>query len=122
MTINSRVTERKLSVKHDDSKYVHLVIVDPVEGVSNINVAPEDFAREINQAGIPGLTVTYEKPVELPTEPGAYHDRSGELWVLDKGGIWRHVYTNGFGGALRPETTKASAPFTRLIPETEADL
>ncbi|GAA1788191.1 hypothetical protein [Agromyces lapidis] len=124
MTINSVASARKLTAEASTpaNKYLGLTISGG-EGALTINVAPEDFAREINAAGIPGLTVTYEKPVEMPTEPGAYHDKDGDLWVRDRDGNWID-FSLGVRLDRRPGTNppKQYGPYTRLIPETEADL
>ena len=51
----------------------------------------------------------------LPTKPGAYHDRDGDYWLLDRNGTWYDWSSlrepNPRGG--RPD---AYAPLTRLVP------
>ena len=124
MTINSTTTTRTLSVKSNTISGLSLKIFEGArfaEGV--INVTPEDFAREITEANIPGLTVTYEKPAPpLPTDPGWYAARddidSGRMYgvlMLGNDGEWQsrasaeHWHHNR--GGLVP-----------MIPAKDADL
>ncbi|TFD80686.1 hypothetical protein E3T54_02790 [Cryobacterium sp. Sr8] len=69
-----------------------------------------EYTATVDSAPIyPHLDVTYElieRPVQLPTEPGFYLDRDGEVWNLEP--------SKG-AGYLRPEY----APFTLLRPVAE---
>jgi hypothetical protein len=59
------------------------------------------------------------KPVPvLPTEPGsAWHDRLGELWLVDYEGIFKCLQTADFGLIeISPDRAARAAPFTRLEP------
>lgn len=41
----------------------------------------------------------------LPTEPGVYEDRVGDLWVLQEGGKWQYTARRlPFGGVTRNGT------------------
>lgn len=53
---------------------------------------------------------------DLPTEPGAYADKDGDVWLLDGNGYWCDVHGNW---RRADGIVQRDAPFTRLIPETE---
>lgn len=131
MTIKSRshdVTGRELRVAVP-AQGVTIVIVDPVENAT-INVAVEDFVQEIATAGIPGLTVTYEKPAPpLPTEDGVYAARgmldslASSRLLRREDGNWREAgsfdYLDDF--AVR-RLEQSFGGLVRLIPDSETDL
>lgn len=74
-----------------------------------------------------GFTITViekAKPkVELPIEAGLYADRTGDVWLFDRGGAFVPI-TNGLGSGRMPDedvqmfARRAAeyAPFTRLEP------
>lgn len=57
----------------------------------------------------------YRRKPEMPTEPGAYLDKDGDCWLLDRSGNW-------YDWSLLDEPTfkggnpQNYAPFTRLVP------
>lgn len=57
----------------------------------------------------------YRKQPELPTTPGAYIDKDGDYWLLDRSGNWydwsRLDEPDVWGG-----NPQKYAPFTRLVP------
>lgn len=66
-----------------------------------------------------GFTPYRRKP-ELPTKPGAYHDKDGDYWLLDRAGKWydwsRLDEPNVWEGR-----TENYAPYTRLVPMPSSD-
>lgn len=112
------------------------VHVNVVGEHSALRVSPEDFAREVAAAGIPGLTVTYEKPAPpLPTEPGLYiaAAMAGEVarasvYRLGYDGVWSEsgisfgiASASSMVGAADLERMRGFG-LTRLIPENETDV
>lgn len=59
----------------------------------------------------------YRNIKPLPTEPGTYLDKDGDVWVLDSedsyGAYWVGV---GSPDWLKPSDAENFAPFTRLLP------
>lgn len=122
MTINSIYRLRQLTVS-DAGGNVAVGLHGVHTGTRVATLTPEDFAREITEAGIPGLTVTYEKPAPgLPTVPGWYAARddigSGRMYgviLLDADGEWQSrtsaEYWHHNRGGLVP-----------MIPAKDADL
>lgn len=53
---------------------------------------------------------------DVPTEPGHYIDKDGNVWRLDECGEW---WTSGHGDPSYVYLVERYAPLTRLIPETE---
>jgi len=55
-----------------------------------------------------------ERP--MPTEPGAYHDKDGDLWVLDREGNWID-FSTGKRIDRKPGSNPPTqyGPFVRLI-------
>lgn len=70
-------------------------------------------------AGFSIIEVLERAPDPLPTEPGAYHDKDGDLWFLDDGGKWWDLSTMSVPISPRQEYPKAYAPFTRLYTKEE---
>jgi hypothetical protein len=105
-----------LSFKPAEDGGVYVTITADSRRVS-VRLGGEYLASELQDANIPGLTVTYEKPVELPTEPGIYQDKDGAVWQIEKrpGASLYRI------GAFWPQAPADVAPFVRLIPVTEAD-
>ena len=64
-----------------------------------------------------GFTPYRRKP-ELPTTPGAYMDKDGDLWKLADSGGWWMV---GDDGLFTPAKAQVHAPFTRLVPMPSSD-
>lgn len=59
--------------------------------------------------------VPYRRKPEMPTKPGAYLDKEGDCWLLDRNGIWYDwsiLDKPRINGGI-PENY---APFTRLVP------
>lgn len=76
------------------------------------SLSPAKWSRE-------GFT-PHREVEPLPTEPGAYYDRDGDYWLLDRAGNWYDWSSlrepNPRGG--RPN---AYAPLTRLVPMPTSD-
>lgn len=89
-----------------------------------ITVSVEQFVEEVQEMGIPGLTINYEAPkAPLPTKQGVYADRQGDVWVISEDGetlkIVACVYErwNNWDDEPSPE---GFAPFTLLVPKEES--
>lgn len=55
----------------------------------------------------------YRRKPEMPTTPGAYLDKEGDLWALADSGRWRMV---GSDIPFTPVEAAEYAPFTNLVP------
>lgn len=70
--------------------------------------------RSVSSMTDDGFT-PYRKQPELPNEPGAYIDKDGDYWLLDRSGNWydwmRLDEPDVWGG-----NPQKYAPFTRLVP------
>lgn len=64
----------------------------------------------ITQREIEFISAARDVP-DLPTEPGPYRDRNGDVWLLEEGLGWLSF--------LDQAQPAQSFPFTRLVPETE---
>lgn len=64
----------------------------------------------ITQREIEFISAARDVP-DLPTEPGPYRDRNGDVWLLEEGLGWLSF--------LDHASPEQSSPLTRLIPETE---
>lgn len=74
-----------------------------------------EYTAEYDNKGLSGGALTYElieRPVQLPTEPGVYADKDGDIWRLDGDGLWRIT-------DFKATHTETHAPFTLLRPVAE---
>lgn len=104
-----------VTLEHEDGSRLVRTVKAPVNDPADAFV-PTGFGNSILRLcglGLTGWRVTDHKPkIELPTEPGAYHDGVGDLWVLST----LHNWT--FDGLVYGiDDVATNAPFTRLVPE-----
>lgn len=88
----------------------------------------ETFPERLRAAGIDRFSERWEqsgftphrKQPELPNEQGAYLDKDGDYWLLDRSGNWydwsRLDEPDVWGG-----NPQKYAPFTRLVPLPSSD-
>lgn len=62
-----------------------------------------------------GFTPYRRKP-ELPTTPGAYLDKDGNVWLRDDDWDGKPWIGQGYSDWLTPDEVSQRAPFTRLVP------
>lgn len=61
----------------------------------------------------------YRRKPEMPTVPGAYHDKYGNACILDgEDGLW---ISGGLATWVTAEDVEHRAPFTRLVPMPTED-
>lgn len=124
MTIKSvNIPEmRKVALEAEEYGRVNIQILDTHYQSLGATVTPEDFAREITEANIPGLTVTYEKPFELPVVDGVYESATGHIYRRRNGSWFEYVGLNAYDHGSGRSIPTVAFPLVPMIPAKDADL
>lgn len=79
-------------------KVVNIKVRNTVRDGSDlvVRVAPEMLAEDLNALQIPGLTVTYQPPVEVPKGIGAVVINGDRHYVRTSKRVWRNDHGSPF--------------------------